>query len=133
MGAPLACAASCSECRFRSVPSERSRPRLPPRTIKSAAKAHIPAICREFAPTNAGSVFSSFTTVLAKTDRDGKLAKSVSAARHHGDLCFCDGKIFVAVNLEAFNDIQNRADSWVYVYDVDLTELALRVGNSQTP
>ncbi len=44
---------------------------------------------------------------------------------HHGDLCFRDGKLYVAVNLGKFNDPDGNADSWVYVYDAEsLKELA---------
>jgi len=60
-----------------------------------------------------------------KTDLSGKLLKKVPVANHHGDLCFHDGKLFVAVNLGKFNDPKGNADSWVYVYDAaTLKELA---------
>jgi hypothetical protein len=52
-----------------------------------------------------------------KTNLDGKLLKQVPVVNHHGDLCFHDGKLFVAVNLGKFNDPKGNADSWVYVYD----------------
>jgi hypothetical protein len=46
-------------------------------------------------------------------------------ADHHGDLCFREGKVYVAVNLGKFNDPDGNADSWVYVYDAnDLSYLA---------
>ena len=44
---------------------------------------------------------------------------------HHGDLCFHDGKIYVAVNFGSFNDPKGNADNWVYVYNAgDLSLLA---------
>jgi hypothetical protein len=59
-----------------------------------------------------------------KTDRLGKIAKQVDVASHHGDLCFHQGQIYVAVNLGKFNDPQGNADSWVYAYDA--ADLSLR-------
>ena len=53
------------------------------------------------------------------------LAGQGGTANHHGDLCFHDGKLYVAVNLGKFNDPEGNADSWVYVYDAEsLKELA---------
>lgn len=80
---------------------------------------HLQGIC-----TNGGSIYWSFTTTLVKTDMLGTVLKQVSVANHHGDLCFHDGKLYVAVNLGNFNDPSGNADSWVYVYDAaDLREL----------
>lgn len=42
--------------------------------------------------------------------------KEVDVARHHGDLCFRDGKVYIAVNLGRFNDREGGGGSWVYVY-----------------
>ncbi|MEZ6091452.1 MAG: hypothetical protein R3C05_26235 [Pirellulaceae bacterium] len=81
---------------------------------------HLQGIC---ADTEA--IYWSFTTTLVKTDLDGKLLKKVPVANHHGDLCFHDGKLYIAVNLGKFNDPKGNADSWVYVYDADtLKELS---------
>jgi hypothetical protein len=63
-----------------------------------------------------GNIYWSFTTVLVKTDEKGAVLQKVSVARHHGDLCYVDGKVYVAVNLGPFNDAAGRADSWIYVY-----------------
>lgn len=63
-----------------------------------------------------GSIYWSFTTVLVKTDDKGAILQKIPVARHHGDLCYVDGKVYVAVNLGPFNDAAGRADSWVYVY-----------------
>lgn len=76
-------------------------------------KGHLQGIC-----TNGqDAVFWCFTTELVKTDRDGQVLKKVPVASHHGDLCYVDGKLYVAVNLGQFNTAEGRADSWVYVYD----------------
>jgi hypothetical protein len=84
-------------------------------------KGHLQGICTD----DKAFVFWSFTDVLVKTDRDGKIVKKIPVASHHGDLCYQNGKIYVAVNLGKFNDAQGHADSWVYVYDAaDLRELA---------
>jgi hypothetical protein len=56
---------------------------------------------------------------------EGRVLNKVPVANHHGDLCFHDGKLYVAVNLGKFNDPEGNADSWVYVYDAEsLKELA---------
>lgn len=81
---------------------------------------HLQGIC-----TDEQSLYWSFTTSLVKTDMDGKVLIAVPVANHHGDLCLHDGKLFVAVNLGAFNDPAGNANSWVYVYAADtLEELA---------
>jgi hypothetical protein len=81
---------------------------------------HLQGIC-----VDGEAIYWSFTTTLVKTDLDGNLLKKVPVANHHGDLCFHDGNLYVAVNLGTFNDPQGNADSWVYVYDADtLKEIA---------
>lgn len=83
-------------------------------------KHHLQGVC-----TDEKAIFWSFTTSLVKTDMEGKRLKQVPVANHHGDLCFHDGKLYVAVNLGKFNDSEGNADSWVYVYDAEnLKELA---------
>ncbi|MCB1231749.1 MAG: hypothetical protein KDN19_15875 [Verrucomicrobiae bacterium] len=82
---------------------------------------HLQGVCRD----REGGLFWSFTEELVKTDTTGRILKAVAVVDHHGDLCFHDGKIFVAVNLGKFNDPKGNADSWVYVYDAaNLKELA---------
>ncbi len=81
---------------------------------------HLQGICIDDA-----AIYWSFTTTLAKTDLNGKLQKQIPVANHHGDLCYHDGKVYVAVNLGKFNDPNGNADSWIYVYDANsLTEIA---------
>jgi hypothetical protein len=78
-------------------------------------KNHLQGVC-----TNGNdAVYWSFTTDLVKTDRQGRVQEKVPVVSHHGDLCFHDGKLFVAVNLGSFNDPKGNADSWVYVYDAE--------------
>ncbi|MGZ0175128.1 MAG: hypothetical protein ACKVHE_37015, partial [Planctomycetales bacterium] len=78
-------------------------------------KHHLQGVC-----TNGkDAVYWSFTTDLVKTDRQGRVRKKVPVVSHHGDLCFHDDKLFVAVNLGSFNDPKGNADSWVYVYDAE--------------
>ena len=70
-------------------------------------------------------IFWCFTVVLVKTDLAGRVLARVEVPNHHGDLECHDGKVFVAVNLGAFNREPGHADSWVYVYDAgDLSFLA---------
>ncbi|PQO42681.1 hypothetical protein C5Y97_02045 [Blastopirellula marina] len=72
-----------------------------------------------------GSIFWSFTDRLVKTDTAGKSLIAVEAPSHQGDLCFHEGKLYVAVNLGQFNKPAGEADSWVFVYDADtLKEIA---------
>lgn len=87
---------------------------------------HLQGVCT----SGEGAVYWSFTDVLVKTDRTGKVLKRIPVANHHGDLCYVEGKVYVAVNLGKFNDPQGNADSWVYVYDADdLSE----IGRHPTP
>ncbi|REK08945.1 MAG: hypothetical protein DWQ37_18945 [Planctomycetota bacterium] len=83
---------------------------------------HLQGVCTDEA---ARAIYWSFTTVLVRSDPDGRVVKQVDVANHHGDLCFVDGKLYVAVNLGQFNRPAGQADSWVYVYDAQtLAELA---------
>lgn len=89
-------------------------------TCEGTYPHHLQGICADNE-----AIYWCFTTTLVKTDLSGKLLKKVPVANHHGDLCFHDGKLFVAVNLGKFNDPKGNADSWVYVYDAaTLKELA---------
>lgn len=65
------------------------------------------------------TIFWAFTTVLVKTDGNGKILKTVEVPNHHGDLTCHDGKVYCAVNLGKFNQEPGQADSWVYVFDAD--------------
>ena len=76
---------------------------------------HLQGICTD----EAGAIYWSFTTKLVKTDAAGKPLHQIEAPFHHGDLCFHNGSIYVAVNLGDFNNPQGNADSWVYVYKSD--------------
>ena len=87
---------------FRNVSCEGSYPH------------HLQGICID----GEEAIYWSFTTTLVKTDRSGK-AEDEPVARHHGDLCYSEGKVYAAVNLGKFNDPKGNADSWVYVYDRD--------------
>lgn len=88
-------------------------------------RAHLQGVC-----VGDDAIFWCFTTQLVKTDLDGKLLKQAPVANHHGDLCFLDGKLYVAVNLGRFNDPKGNADSWIYVYRGD--DLTL-VSKHRTP
>ncbi len=81
-------------------------------------KYHLQGVCTN----RSDSIYWSFTTDLVKSDQAGKIQKSIGVESHHGDLCFYDGKIYVAVNLGRFNDPKGNADSRVYVYDADTLE-----------
>ncbi|WP_235935271.1 hypothetical protein [Candidatus Laterigemmans baculatus] len=73
---------------------------------------HLQGVC-----VDEESIYWSFTTTLVKTNLAGEVIQRIPVANHHGDLCYHDGKLYVAVNLGKFNDPAGNADSWVYVYD----------------
>jgi arylsulfatase A-like enzyme len=82
---------------------------------------HLQGVCTN----DCDAIYWSFTTELVKTDPDGHIQKKIDVATHHGDLCYLDGKLYVAVNLGQFNLPAGKADSWVFVYDAEtLAELA---------
>ena len=76
---------------------------------------HLQGVCTD----QKDKIYWSFTTALVMTDSDGKIQKQIPVANHHGDLCYHDGQIYVAVNLGKFNDPKGNADSWVYVYKAE--------------
>jgi hypothetical protein len=82
---------------------------------------HLQGICTN----DKDAIYWCWTDFLVKTDTEGRVLKKVPVANHHGDLCFHDGRVYVATNLAKFNRPAGEADSWVYVYDADtLAELA---------
>ena len=88
---------------------------------------HLQGVCTN----QADAIYWSFTTELVKTDRRGKVIKRIPVASHHGDLCFHEGKVFVAVNLGRFNDPRGNADSWVYIYDAGTLDLLAKHATQQ--
>lgn len=86
-----------------------------PVTCDGTYPNHLQGVCTD----DRDAIFWSFTTRLVMTDRHGKVVQQVDVANHHGDLCFYQDQVFVAVNLGRFNDPKGNADSWVYVYDAD--------------
>ncbi|MEX2111780.1 MAG: hypothetical protein WD845_01260 [Pirellulales bacterium] len=79
---------------------------------------HLQGVCTN----NRDAIYWSFTDVLVKTDVHGKPSHRKDVASHHGDLCFRDGRLYVAVNLGKFNQPAGAADSWIYVYDANTLE-----------
>jgi len=82
-------------------------------TCPGEYRQHLQGVCAD----PEGNLFWSFTSELVKTDSQGKLLLQIPVASHHGDLCYHDGRIFVAVNLGKFNQPAGQAKSWVYEYD----------------
>ncbi len=70
------------------------------------------------------SIFWSFTVDLVKTDSEGKPLAHIPVPSHHGDLCYSEGMLYVAVNLGAFNEPAGKADSWLYAYNAEDLSLA---------
>lgn len=86
-----------------------------PITCEGDYAGHLQGVCID----ESGAIFWSFTTEMVKTDARGSILSTLSVANHHGDLCYADGKVYVAVNLGKFNDPEGHADSWIYVYDAE--------------
>lgn len=80
---------------------------------EGAYKRHVQGICTN----QKDAIYWCWTDVLVKTDANGRVIKQVPVANHHGDLCFYDGRVYVATNLGKFNEPAGKADSWVFVYD----------------
>ena len=94
-----------------------------PVACEGAYKRHVQGICTN----QKDAIYWSWTDEIVKTDLDGRIVKKVSAPSHQGDLCYHDGKLYVAVNLGEFNRPAGKADSWVFVYDGEtLAELSRR-------
>ena len=91
-----------------------------PGTIVSegAYSGHLQGICID----DENAVYWSWTDELVKTDMQGRIIRKLKVPSHHGDLCYQDGKIYVAVNLGKFNQPAGQADSWVFVYDAATLE-----------
>lgn len=89
-----------------------------PATCEGIYPRHVQGICTD----GRGAIFWSWTEAMVKTDLQGRILKQVPAADHHGDLCYVDGKVYVAVNLGRFNQPAGSADSWVFVYDAETLE-----------
>jgi len=70
------------------------------------------------------TLYWSFTTTLVKTDMNGTVLASVPVQNHHGDLCYVNGKVYVAYS-NYFN--KPGASSKVYIYDAeDLSPLGVK-------
>ena len=91
-------------------------------TCEGTYPHHLQGICTD----NADAMFWSFTTALVKTDASGKVSHRIEVGNHHGDLCYHEGRVYVAVNFGQFNHPDGHADSWVYVYNADDLSLVAR-------
>lgn len=67
--------------------------------------------------TDGTNIFWTFTTVLVKTDLDGRVLGKVEIGRgdgHMGDLCCRNGRVFVGMNLEYRNGCRRGDEVWEY-------------------
>jgi len=113
----LAFAASASP----AFADDAKRPAFHAVACEGVYPKHLQGICTN----DRDAIFWCFTTALVKTDAEGHVIKQVLVASHHGDLCYKDGRVYVAVNLGKFNEPAGKEDSWVYVYDAaTLAEVA---------
>jgi hypothetical protein len=93
---------------------------FPPKVIcEGDYSGHLQGVCTDLED----AIFWSFTTELVKTNLSGEIQKEVPVPNHHGDPCYRNGKVYVAVNLGNFNNPKGNADSWIYVYDPENLEL----------
>ena len=85
----------------------------PPETIECEGwyDGHLQGVAAD--GTN---VWWSFTKTLVRTDLSGKVLASARVPSHHGDPCYKDGKLYVAVNLGKFNQ-DDKGVSSVCAYD----------------
>ena len=83
--------------------------------------------------TDGRSIFWTFTTVLVKTDLDGKFIAKHEIGRsegHMGDLCCHDGKVYVGMNMGQRGGC--RVGDEVWEYDMDSLKLSKRYPTPQT-
>lgn len=107
---------SCATHRERSFFSDPLLATIPDSiSYPSDYKDHLQGMATDYE----NYLFWSQTTVLVKSDLQGRILKSINVPTHHGDLAYQDHKLYVAVNLGKFNELPGLADSWVYVYDAD--------------
>lgn len=88
-----------------------------PETIfcEGVYRYHLQGLCLD----EKGNIYWSWTDQIVKTDASGKILAALPEPNHQGDLCYVDGRIYVAVNLGKFNRDDNTADSWVYEFDAE--------------
>jgi hypothetical protein len=90
-----------------------------------ACEGTYPAHLQGITTNHKDALYWSWTTSIVKTDLTGRILQKVTAPTHQGDLCYHDGKVYVAVNLGSFNKPAGAAKSWVFVFDGDtLAELS---------
>lgn len=89
-----------------------------PVTCEGTYKRHLQGFCTNQRDT----IYWSWTDFLVKTGLDGKIQIKKAVADHHGDCCYHNGKVYVAVNLGKFNESPGKEDCWVYVYDAATLE-----------
>jgi glycerophosphoryl diester phosphodiesterase len=87
-------------------------------TCEGKYPKHLQGVCLG----DDNTVYWSFTTQLVKTDFSGKIIKKIPVADHHGDLCWADDKIYVAVNLGKFNAPAGNANNWIIAYHSESLE-----------
>lgn len=109
------CQETAADCQARAEATPAAATSSPAIDCEGTYQHHLQGICTD----PPGNLYWSFTTALVKTDRKGRRLKQIPVDNHHGDLCFHDDHIYVAVNLGRFNDPQGNADSWVYEYRAD--------------
>lgn len=88
---------------------------LPAINGDTAPYTHLQGVC-----TDGEFFYYAYNSKLYIADATGKVIKTKLVTHHHGDLCYHDNHIFVAVELGAFNDGAAAKNSRVYKYDTAL-------------
>lgn len=101
-----------------SLIAEETHSPFVPTACEGDYPKHLQGVCTD----GKDAIFWSFTTDLLKTDPKGKILEKVPVVSHHGDLCYVNGRVYVAVNLGKFNRPPGESDSWVYVYNSETLE-----------
>lgn len=108
---------------FNNAAADAADRPLPFREIQCEGSyfGHLQGVCSD----GQSRLYWSYNTALVCTNEKGKILRKITVANHHGDLCFVNGRIYVAVNLGQFNQPEGKADSWIYEYEAStLEELA---------
>jgi hypothetical protein len=91
----------------------------------AVSEGRYPRHLQGIATNGKDRIYWSWTTRISVTDTFGKVLKETEADDHQGDLCWSEGRLYVAVNRGRFNHADGLADNWIYVFDAEsLKELA---------
>lgn len=94
----------------------------------TAPYTHLQGVCTN----NSDKLYFSFNSKLIQTDLTGKVLRSTLVTHHHGDICYNNGKLYVAVEFGNFNDAAGTSNSRVYEYDSETLDFIKSYTITQT-